>query len=323
MENFIHYNREIVGPGWIAHDMANALIQEDVGVYGVASGHYSSTKKFFEEFSIEHVYETYQAMFEDENIDIVYIATPHNSHYEIMKEALTHNKHVFCEKAITLNSMELNECVEIAKKRHLVISDGVTLFHVPLFKELKKLISSNSLGPVKMVQVNFGNFKEYDVKNRFFNPDLAGGALLDIGVHAVSFARWFMTSKPNTVLTTMTPLETGVDESSGILLQNKEMEIATISLTMRAKQPKRGLIACENGDVEVYNFPRADHATVTYTSDGHTDQITCGESSLALNYEIRDMEEYVTNLSGEQNLEYIQDVRDVLTQVQKVWGKYE
>lgn len=323
MENFIHYNREIVGPGWIAHDMANALIQEDVGVYGVASGHYSSTKKFFEEFSIEHVYETYQAMFEDENIDIVYIATPHNSHYEIMKEALTHNKHVFCEKAITLNSMELNECVEIAKKRHLVISDGVTLFHVPLFKELKKLISSNSLGPVKMVQVNFGSFKEYDVKNRFFNPDLAGGALLDIGVHAVSFARCFMTSKPNTVLTTMTPLETGVDESSGILLQNKEMEIATISLTMRAKQPKRGLIACENGDVEVYNFPRADHATVTYTSDGHTDQITCGESSLALNYEIRDMEEYVTNLSGEQNLEYIQDVRDVLTQVQKVWGKYE
>lgn len=323
MENFIHYNREIVGPGWIAHDMANALIQEDVGVYCVASGHYSSTKKFFEEFSIEHVYETYQAMFEDENIDIVYIATPHNSHYEIMKEALTHNKHVFCEKAITLNSMELNECVEIAKKRHLVISDGVTLFHVPLFKELKKLISSNSLGPVKMVQVNFGGFKEYDVKNRFFNPDLAGGALLDIGVHAVSFARCFMTSKPNTVLTTMTPLETGVDESSGILLQNKEMEIATISLTMRAKQPKRGLIACENGDVEVYNFPRADHATVTYTSDGHTDQITCGESSLALNYEIRDMEEYVTNLSGEQNLEYIQDVRDVLTQVQKVWGKYE
>lgn len=174
-----------------------------------------------------------------------------------------------------------------------------------------------------MVQVNFGNFKEYDVNNRFFNPNLADGALLDIGVYAVSFARWFMTSKPNTVLTTMTPLETGVDESSGILLQNKDMEIVIISLTMRAKQPKRGLIACENGDVEVYNFPRADHATVTYTSDGHTDQITCGESSLALNYEIRDMEEYVTNLSGEQNLEYIQDVRDVLTQVQKVWGKYE
>ena len=323
MENSMHYNWGIVGSGWIAHDMASALIQEGVGIYGVASGHYSSAIKFSEEFSIEHVYENYQAMFEDENIDIVYIATPHNSHYEIMKDALLHNKHVFCEKAITLNSKELDKCVEIAKERRLVISDGVTLFHMPLFKELKKVISSNSLGPVKMVQVNFGSFKEYDVNNRFFNPDLAGGALLDIGVYAVSFARWFMASKPNTVLTTMTPFETGVDESSGILLQNKEMEIVTISLTMRAKQPKRGLVACENGYIEIYNFPRADKATITYTSDGHTQEITCGESGLALNYEIRDMEEYVSSLNGQTNLEYIQDVMDVLTRVQESWKVHE
>ena len=323
MVNSVHYNWGIVGSGWIAHDMANALIQEGVGIYGVASGHYSSAKKFSEEFSIEHVYENYQSMFEDENIDIVYIATPHNSHYEIMKNALFHNKHVFCEKAITLNSTELDECVKIAKERRLVISDGVTLFHMPLFKKLKKLISSNSLGPVKIIQVNFGSFKEYDVNNRFFNPNLAGGALLDIGVYAVSFARWFMASKPNTVLTTMTPFETGVDESSGILLQNKEMEIATISLTMRAKQPKRGLVACENGYIEVYNFPRADKATITYTSNGHTQEITCGESSLALNYEIQDMEEYVSNLNGQTNLQCIQDVMDVLTRVQESWKRHE
>lgn len=323
MENFIHYNREIVGPGWIAHDMANALIQEDVGVYGVASGHYSSAKKFSEECSIKHVYESYQAMFKDGNIDIVYNATPHNSHYEIMKDALLHNKHVFSEKAIIINSDELEECVEIVKERHLAISDGVTLFHMPLFKELKKVISLNYLGPVKMVQVNFGNFKEYDVNNRFFNPNLAGGALLDIGVYAVSFARWFMTSKPNTSLTTMTPLETGVDESSGILLKNIENEIATISLTMRAKQPKRGLVACENGYIEVYNFPRADKAKITYTKDGHTEEIVCGESRLALNYEIRDMEEYVSSLNGQENLSYVCDVMDVLTEVQRLWGKYE
>lgn len=82
-------------------------------------------------------------------------------------------------------------------------------------------------------------------------------------------------------------------------------------------------MACENGYIGVYNFPRAEKATITYTSDGHTLEITCQERHLALNYEIRDMEEYVTNLSGEQNLEYILDVMDVLTQVQKVWGKYE
>ena len=319
----MHYKWGIIGSGWIAHEMVDALIQEGIGIYGVASGHFSSAKKFSEEFSIKHVYESYQMMFEDNNIDIVYIATPHNSHYEIMKDALLHNKHVFCEKAITLNSTELNECVQIAKERNLVISDGVTLFHMPLFKELQKKVQLNDLGPVKMIQVNFGSFKEYDVKNRFFNPDLAGGALLDIGVYAISFARWFMSSKPNTVLTAMTPFETGVDESSGILLKNIENEIATISLTMRAKQPKRGLVACENGYIEVYNFPRGDKAVITYTSDGHTEEVCCGESRLALNYEIRDMEEYVTNLSGKQNLEYIRDVMDVLTKVQESWESNE
>ena len=101
------------------------------------------------------------------------------------------------------------------------------------------------------------------------------------------------------------------------------MEIATISLTMRAKQPKRGLVACENGYIEIYNFPRADKATITYTSDGHTQEITCGESGLALNYEIRDMEEYVSSLNGQTNLEYIQDVMDVLTRVQESWKVHE
>lgn len=316
----MHYKWGIVGSGWIAHDMADALDQEKIGVYGISSGHYESALKFAKEYQIEHVYSSYQEMFKDENIDIVYIATPHNTHYEIMKNALLSGKHVFCEKAITLNSKQLNECVQIAKEKSLVIMDGVTLFHMPLFKMLKDRIQSKELGPVKMIQVNFGSFKEYDVKNRFFNPNLAGGALLDIGVYAISFVRYFMQSSPNEILTTMFPFETGVDETSGVLLKNADQEMATVSLTMRAKQPKRGLIACENGYIEIYNFPRANQATITYTKDGHVENVTCGKSELALNYEILDMEEYVSCLNHENNLQYIQDVMDVLTKVRLQWG---
>ena len=123
-----------------------------------------------------------------------------------------------------------------------------------------------------------------------------------------------MTSKPDTVLTTMTPFGTGVDESSGILLQNKGIEIAMISLTMRAKQPKEALWLAKT-DILGYNFPRAEKATITYTSDGHTLEITCQERRLALNYEIRDMEEYVSSLNGQTNIQYIQDVMDVLTKI--------
>ena len=87
-----------------------------------------------------------------------------------------------------------------------------------------------------MIQVNFGSCKEYDVTNRFFSPQLAGGALLDIGTYALSLVRWFLHAQPDIVLTNMLPFETGVDEMSGIILRNSLDEMATVTLTMRAKR---------------------------------------------------------------------------------------
>lgn len=82
-------------------------------------------------------------------------------------------------------------------------------------------------------------------------------------------------------------------------------------------------MACENGYIGVYNFPRAEKTTITYISDGHTLEITCQERRLALNYEIRDMEEYVSSLNVQTNIQYIQDVMDVLTKIQESWKEHE
>ena len=183
-------------------------------------------------------------------------------------------KHVFCEKSITVNSRQLEECVAIAQEKGLVICDGMTLLHM------------------KMVQVNLGSCKEYDVKNRFFSKELAGGALLDIGVYATSFARYFMKSKPDVVLTTANYFETGVDETSEILLKNPDGEMAVMALTMRAKQPKRGVVAGEKGFIEIYDYPRAAKATITYTESGKTEVIEAGESAKAPQYEVADMQDY-------------------------------
>ena len=201
-------------------------------------------------------------------------------------------KHVFCEKSITVNSRQLEECVAIAQEKGLVICDGMTLLHMPLYKELKKKIAEGAIGDVKMVQVNLGSCKEYDVKNRFFSKELAGGALLDIGVYATSFARYFMKSKPDVVLTTANYFETGVDETSEILLKNPDGEMAVMALTMRAKQPKRGVVAGEKGFIEIYDYPRAAKATITYTESGKTEVIEAGESAKAPQYEVADMQDY-------------------------------
>ena len=82
-------------------------------------------------------------------------------------------------------------------------------------------------------------------------------------------------------------------------------------------------MACENGYIGVYNFPRAEKATITYISDGHTLEITCQERRLALNYEIRDMEEYVSSLNAQTNIQYIQDLMDVLTKIKESWKEHE
>ena len=201
-------------------------------------------------------------------------------------------KHVFCEKSITVNSRQLEECVAIAQEKGLVICDGMTLLHMPLYKELKKKNAEGAIGDVKMVQVNLGSCKEYDVKNRFFSKELAGGALLDIGVYATSFARYFMKSKPDVVLTTANYFETGVDETSEILLKNPDGEMAVMALTMRAKQPKRGVVAGEKGFIEIYDYPRAAKATITYTESGKTEVIEAGESAKAPQYEVADMQDY-------------------------------
>lgn len=95
----------------------------------------------------------------------------------------------------------------------------MTIYHMPLYKKLQELMRSGELGELRMVQMNFGSYKEYDMKNRFFNPDLAGGALLDIGVYALSFIRWFMSEKPDQVVSQVKFAPSGVDELAGTLLE--------------------------------------------------------------------------------------------------------
>ena len=282
----------MLGTGWIAHEMGEALKRVNGEIYACCATSMESAKKYAEEFDVKNAYGSADEMLADENIDIVYIATPHNSHYEFLMKALQSGKHVFCEKAITVNDTQLEEAVKLAKEKNLVICDGMTLYHMPVFKKMKEIVDSGKLGPVKMIQVNFGSCKEYDVTNRFFSKELAGGALLDIGVY----------------------------ETSGIILRNPDGQMAVMALTMRAKQPKRGVVACEDGFIEIYNYPRGDKATITYTNDGHTETIEAGETAYALDYEVEDMQNYVLNGGSEEYLTYSRDVMSVLTDIRKQWG---
>ncbi|MCX0352381.1 Gfo/Idh/MocA family protein [Clostridium perfringens] len=309
----------ILGPGSIARDFAQALNRVNGEIYAVASRNKERAEKFARENNVKKAYGSYDEIIKDKDIDVVYIATPHSNHYEYIIKSLNNNKHVLCEKAITVNERELEEALKIAREKNLVLEEAMTLFHMPLYEKVIKKINKEDLGKVNMVQVSFGSFKEYDENNRFFNLDLAGGALLDIGTYALSFARYFLSSMPEEILSTVKKAKTGVDEESGIILKTKEDEIATISLAFRSKMPKRGIVSCDNGFITIDNFPRANKATINYL-DGAVEVIECGEEEKALDYEVIFMEERIKENKESNSIDLTYDVTKIMNKVRKDWG---
>ncbi len=314
-----NYRWVTIGCGDIAHQFAQAMRQEGRTLYGVANRTYEKAAAFADEYGISTVYEKISDVFTDENVDIVYIATPHNTHSSYINEALRHGKHVLCEKAITLDVSDLTTAQALAKERGLVLAEAMTIYHMPLYKRLRELVKDGSLGKLCMIQMNFGSFKEYDMTNRFFNPGLAGGALWDIGVYALSFIRWFMSCCPDRIASQVRYAPSGVDEQVGILLMNEAGEMATAGLTLHAKQPKRGMAAFEKGFLEISEYPRADRAVITWTEDGRRETLELGSSADALRYEIRDMEAAVSGGADEMHLDYSADVSRLMTEIRNVW----
>lgn len=313
------YNWAVLGTGVIANETAAAMAKNGRRLYAVGNRTHEKAVAFAEKYGIEKVYDDFNDMFTDPDIDIIYITTPHNTHIDFMKKAIENKKHILVEKSITLNSDELSEAIKLAKKNGVVIGEAMTIYHMPIFKELKKILDSDELGRVNLITANFGSFKPYDMSNRFFNRNLAGGAMLDIGVYALSFVRYFFNSSPNNTLSQVKYAPTGVDEQSGLLLMNDDGQMASVMLSLHSKQPKRAMISCERGYIEIMEYPRAWEAKITDAESGESKLVKAGKNEDALWYEIEDMEKSV---SGEDcmHLDYTEDVMYLMTSFRQEWN---
>lgn len=310
----------VLGTGVIANEMAVALKKIERNIYAVGNRTYSKAVDFAKKYGIEKVYDDYNDMFTDSDVDVIYITTPHNTHIEFMKKAIRNGKHILVEKSITLNSRELNEAMELAALHNVVIGEAMTIYHMPVYKKLKEILASGRLGKVNLITMNFGSYKEYNMNNRFFNRNLAGGAMLDIGVYALSFIRYFMTKKPDKLLSQLKKAPTGVDEQAGLLLMNNDGQMATVMLSLHSKQPKRGMVSCEKGYIEIMEYPRAFEAVVTYTESGEKEWVKEGDTRDALIYELLDMEKAINGDKKCMLLDYTKDVMDMMTEFRNSWN---
>lgn len=314
-------NWAVLGTGVIANEMAQALQKMGKTMYAVANRTHEKAVAFAEKYGIAKVYDSIDEVFVDEEVDIIYITTPHNTHYEFMKAALEHGKHILVEKSITLNSRELDEIISLADEKQLIVAEAMTIWHMPLYKKLWEIIRNGDLGKVQMITINFGSFKEYNMENRFFNMNLAGGAMLDIGVYALSIVRSFMDKKPEEIVSQRKVSPTGSDEQATILLKNDSDQMATVALSMHSKQPKRAMISCEKGYIEIMEFPRAEKATIVDAETGAKKEIDCGCTADALQYELTDMEQAVSRQNADDmKLAFSKDVMDIMTEIRKDWN---
>ncbi|MGI6754568.1 MAG: Gfo/Idh/MocA family protein [Atopobiaceae bacterium] len=311
----------VIGCGVIAHEMAETLQRQGRTLAGVANRTQEKAEAFGTRFGVKQVFDSIDELIASPDIDAIYLTTPHNTHITFLRKALRAGKHVLCEKSITLNAAELEEARSLAAEHGVVLMDACTILHMPLYKELVRRMRAGEFGRVNLVQENFGSYKVYDMKNRFFNPQLAGGALLDIGVYSISLARLFLESCPDEMVSLMTPAPTGVDEMDGIVMRNADGQMVVLSLTMHSKQPKRAMISADKAYIEIMEYPRADMAKIVWTEDGHVEEVHAGETPYALAYVMEDLEAAV---AGDQeaaaSIETSSDVMKLMTQLRKDWN---
>lgn len=302
-------NWGIIGLGAITHDFAESLKALERSPYAVASRELHRAQEFQKQYNATKAYGSYQELLQDENVDIVYIATVNSQHMDNIMMCLEYNKHIMCEKAIWGDYAQMQNAKQIAQEKNLILAEGMTIFHMPIMKKVKSLIQNGELGKIKFIEAELGSLKEDDPENRFFSKELGGGAMLDIGTYGLSFVSYFMSGEITQVKSTMSKYRTGVDESWAISLKSSTQEVASVNLTFRAKLPKRAIIAGDKAYITIDNYVRADEA-VFVTPDGNKVIICEGKTANAMQYEIIDMEKAVN--TGDSGHIYLDETMKVV-----------
>ncbi|HEV8271380.1 MAG TPA: Gfo/Idh/MocA family oxidoreductase [Chitinophagaceae bacterium] len=209
----------ILGCGRIARKFAADLrLIADAELTAIASRNKETLELFAKDFPCKHLHNSYEALAANNEVDVIYVATPHSHHYEHTMLCLNHNKAVLCEKAFAINSRQATEMIKTAKERKVFLMEALWTKFLPHYKKLQELLQQKTLGEIKSVLVNFG-FKTSDKSpQRLFDPLLGGGTLLDIGIYNV-FMTMSVLGKPDDIEATMKPSSTGVDEQIAVLFK--------------------------------------------------------------------------------------------------------
>lgn len=246
------YRWGILGPGKMAHKFMQGLqVTENGRLYAVASREKSRADAFRSQYHADKSYGSYEDLLSDGDVDIVYIATPHHLHYELTKKCILAGKAVLCEKPATINLLQFDDVMSLAKGRGVFYMDALWTRFLPSIEKMLELIVQGDIGEVKVVRADFGFKPPYDPAGRIFNPLLGGGSILDIGIYPI-FLSLLVLGYPTDIRVNAVMADTGVDAGCNMIFRYRGGAIANLLSTFLTETETSAEVAGTKGRIMLH-----------------------------------------------------------------------
>ena len=278
-------NWGIIGPGNIASKFAQDLLTiEDAKLYAVASRSKEKATDFATKHHATKVFDNYEDLANDPNIDAVYIATPHSFHKTHALLCLERGKAVLCEKPFAMNAQEVSTMITMAKENNVLLMEALWTCFLPHYQFVLKELANKTYGKLLKLEADFGFVSNHSKTSRVWNKSLGGGSLLDIGIYPV-FAALSTLGKPNNIKADATFFETGADATCAITFNYNEDVKALLKSSFLEETPNEAVFYCENGIIKI-NDGFHSPTTVSLIVDGKENIKTFDSTTLGYDYEI-------------------------------------
>ena len=315
-------NIGIIGAGRIVNIVVQALnALPQINCYASASRDLARAQEYAQKYGFEKAYGSYEEMLQDPKVELVYIATPHSHHYEHMMMCIENGKPVVCEKAFTLNAEQARKVKAAANEKGVYVAEAIWPRYMPSRKMINDVIASGVIGKVNTLTANLSY--KIDDKERIVTPELAGGALLDIGVYGINFAIMHFGWDVERVESSVKMTEAGVDAMETITIFYKDGRMAVLTHSIYARSDRKGIIHGEKGYIVVENINNPGSISVFDDNDQLLAHYDVPEQINGYEYEFIEAVECISAGKVESDSMPLEDsifMMEVMDSLRNSWG---
>lgn len=312
----------ILGCGVMAETFADTLRQMgEVECYAAASRTLKRAEEFAGKYGFKKAYGSYEELCADPEVELIYIATPHSSHFDNMKLCIRHKKPVLCEKSFTVNAREAEQIREYAEQGQVFVAEAIWTRYMPSRNMIQEIIDSGIIGDISVLTANLS----YPIshKERIMRPELAGGALLDIGVYGVNFAMMHFGTDIERIESSVRMTDTGVDAMESITIFFRGGRMAVLTHDIYSRSDRKGIFYGEKGYIIVENINNPQSISVYDTEDRLVRRMDVPIQISGYEYEVLECIDAVRSGEKESTSMPLSDtikVMEIMDQLRGQWG---